>query len=330
MDILNRLFIIYTIVFLGCPKSNTDTVMPGLIRHLKLFFIYEIADQVRNDVEIILFGTPKFTILYFKYGCLNFVIFKEIKVMNYFKKTILTIISLMLLFSISVYSQENKEHAPNANFDEAERPDDSYQAKFHAQDISDKLIKRNLDQIYLINVIISNFGQGGWKSDYDKIYEEYKKGVEHYYKRDVIMARFWFDKNKQSIAELLKKMAEQYDKDAQSILDECHKQVIAIHMDQKTRSDQNRYRELIDNQERLRIAYGQMDDANSAYMDKNYEKSIYHYRVAKAYAIRILESVAYSDESEGKDGLKVKDVKEKYKKDKADNRNRIYEEAKRK
>jgi len=250
--------------------------------------------------------------------------------MNYFKKSVLALISLMLLFNISVFSQENKDHL-DENFNEAERPDDSYLAKFHAQDISDKLMKRNLDQIYLLNVVISNFDKGGaWKGDYDKIYEEYKRAVEHYYKRDVIMSRHWFEKNKQSIADLMKKMADQYNKDAQAILDECHKQVVAIHMDQRTRSDQNKYRELIDNQERLRIAYGQMDDAINEYTDKNFEKSIFHYRVAKAYAIRILESVAYSDEAEGKDGLKLKDVKDKYKIDKADNRNRIFEEAKKK
>ena len=246
--------------------------------------------------------------------------------MNYLKKTVVTLISLIMLFSISVFSQDTKN---NENFDQAERPDDSYQAKFHAIDISDKLLKKNLEQLHLVNVVIANFDQGGWKSEYDTIYEEYKKGVEHYYKRDAIMARFWFEKNKQSIADLLKKMADQYNKDAQVILDECHKQVIAIHMDPRTRSDQNRYRELINNQERLRIAYGQMDDANNEYIDKNYEKSIYHFRVAKAYAIRILESVAASDESEGRSGgLKLKDVKEKYKKDKADNRNRIYDEGK--
>ncbi|MCL1865234.1 MAG: hypothetical protein FWF73_05425 [Spirochaetes bacterium] len=251
--------------------------------------------------------------------------------MNYVKKLFLTFVSLMLLFSLSAVSQDNKDHGdkPNENFDQADKPDDSYLAKFHAQDISDKLLKKNLDLIYLLNVIISNFDQGGWKSDYDKIYEEYKKGVEFYYKRDVIMSRFWFEKNKQSISDLMKKMAEQYNKDTITILDECHKQIVAIHMDPKTRSDQNRSKELIDNQAKLRISYGQLGDAENEYNEKNYEKSIYHYRVAKAYAIRILEAVAYSDESEGKNnGLKVKDIKEKYKKDKADNKNRIYEDVK--
>jgi len=244
--------------------------------------------------------------------------------MNYFKKIVLTLVSLILLFNISAISQDKNE-----NLDPAEKPDDSYLAKFHAQDVSDKLIKKNLEQIYLLNVVIANFDQGGWKSEYDKINEEYKKGIEYYYKRDVIMSRHWLEKNKETIAELMKKMADQYNKDTQAILDECHKQVITIHMDQTTRSDPNRFRELMDSQMKLRIAYGQMDDAINEYTDKNYEMSIYHYRVAKAYGIRILEMVAISDEDSGKSGgLKLKDIKEKYKKDKADNRNRIYEEAK--
>ena len=78
-----------------------------------------------------------------------------------------------------------------------------------------------------------------------------------------------------------------------------------------------------------------MDDAENEFTARNYEQSLYHYRIAKAYGIRILETVAYADESEpgAKDKedklvLKIKEVKEKYKKDKADNRNRIYEDIK--
>ncbi len=252
--------------------------------------------------------------------------------MNY-GRFIIVLASFILAFSISASTQELKELDPkgsdklNENFNQAEKPDDSYLAKFHAQDVVDKLIKRNLEQIYLLNVIVSNFDKG-WKSDYDKIYEEYKRGTELYYKRDTIFARVWFERNQQSIADLMKKMSDQYNKDTQSILDECHKQIVALHLNQKTRSDPNKFKELILNQMRLKIAYGQMDDAENEYVSKNYEATLYHYRVAKAYGIRILEAVAYSDESESKnDGLKVKDVKEKYKKDKADNRNRIYEEA---
>ena len=48
----------------------------------------------------------------------------------------------------------------------------------------------------------------------------------------------------------------------------------------------------------------------------------------KEYGAPRIETVAYTDEADAKsDGLKVKDIKETYKKDKADNRNRIYEDV---
>ena len=248
-------------------------------------------------------------------------------------RILLVLVSMILAFSLSGFSQEAKELDPkgsdnlNENFNQAEKPDDSYLAKFHANDVVSKLIKRNLEQIYLLNVIVANFDKYGWKGDYDKIYEEYKRAIELYYKREMIFAKVWFERNQKSISDLMKKMSEQYRKDAQDILDKCHKEIIALHLDQKVRSDPNKHKELLQNQMRLSIAYGQMDDSDNEYEVKNYEQSLYHLRVAKAYGIRILEAVAYSDESEGKtDGLKVKDVKETYKKDKADNRNRIYED----
>lgn len=251
--------------------------------------------------------------------------------MNY-GRIFLVLISFIMVFNLSASSQELKELDPkgsdnlNENFNQAEKPDDSYLAQFHAQDVVSKLVTKNLEQIYLLNVIVTNFDKG-WKADYDKIYEEYKRAIELYYKRDMIFARVWFERNQKSISELMKKMSEQYNKDTQVIMDECHKQIVALHLNQKTRSDPNKFKELLQNQMRLKIAYGQMDDAENEYTAKNYEQSLYHYRVAKAYGIRILETVAYADESEAKaDGLKVKDIKEKYKKDKADNRNRIYEE----
>ena len=249
-------------------------------------------------------------------------------------RIIFILITLVMIFNFSASSQELKELDPkgsdklNENFNQAEKPDDSYLAKFHAQDVVSKLIKQNLEQIYLLNVIVTNFDKG-WKSDYDKIYEEYKRAIELYYKRDTIFARVWFERNQKSISDLMKKMADQYNKDTQAILNDCHTQIVALHLNQKVRSDPNKHKELIQNQMRLQIAYGQMDDAENEYTAKNYEQSLYHYRIAKAYGIRILEAVAYADESEAKtDGLKVKDVKEKYKKDKADNRNRIYEDVK--
>jgi hypothetical protein len=253
---------------------------------------------------------------------------KKRKVFLFF---MIAVLSLSLSASSQEVSELNTSGSDNMdeNFNQAEKPDDSYLAKFHAQDVAAKLIKRNLDQIYLLNVIVNNFPDNGWKEDYDKIYEEYKRAIELYYKRNVIFARVWFERNQNSISELMKKMSDKYKEDTQSIMDECHKHVVALHLNQETRSDPNKNRELLNNQSRIMIAYGQMDDADNAYMAKNYEQTLYHYRVAKTYGIKILETVAYTDEAEKKEGgITIKEVKENYKFHKADNKNRIYEDVK--
>jgi hypothetical protein len=260
--------------------------------------------------------------------------------MKRYARLFLALVSFVIFLSVSSFSQEVTELKTdgsddmNENFNQAEKPDDSYLAKFHAQVVVDRLIKKNLEQIYMLNVIVTNFSKYNWKGDYDNIYAEYKRAMELYYKRNIIFARVWLERNKKSISDLMKKMAEQYDKDTQLILNECHKQIISLHLDQKTRSDPNKLRQLIDNQMRLQIAYGQMDDAEREYTAKNYESSLYHYRLAKGYAIRILEAVAYDEGGKTRhDGTEVPDiktVKETYKIDKADNRNRIFQDAQQK
>jgi hypothetical protein len=100
------------------------------------------------------------------------------------------------------------------------------------------------------------------------------------------------------------------------MLEECAGKILELHLEATTRSDPNKHKNLYQNQMRLRIAYGQYDDGVKSQVDKNFETSIYHFRVAKSYAIKILEDLA---------GDKAKDVQEKYKYDKADNLNRVFD-----
>ncbi|HQO39097.1 MAG TPA: DUF2680 domain-containing protein, partial [Spirochaetota bacterium] len=127
----------------------------------------------------------------------------------------LALVSFVIFLSVSSFSQEVTELKTdgsdnmNENFNQAEKPDDSYLAKFHAQVVVDKLIKRNLEQIYMLNVIVTNYSKHNWKGDYDNIYAEYKRAIELYYKRDMIFSRVWLERNQKSISDLMKKMAEQ-------------------------------------------------------------------------------------------------------------------------
>jgi len=74
-----------------------------------------------------------------------------------------------------------------------------------------------------------------------------------------------------------------------------------------------------ENQLRLRVGYGQLDDAEAAVYEKYYLGAIFHLRTARAYGISILEHLA--DKPDEREALK-----NKYRVIKADNLNRIFAE----
>ena len=226
-------------------------------------------------------------------------------------------------------SDKTRNVDPSKEYPSSEMPEDSYLARFHAIDVAEKLIARNLEQIYLLNVIVQNFDKDGgkkWKADYDEVYAGYKKAMEYYYKRNIIYARVELENNREKIRGLMKKMADVYLVDTQNMLNKCADRILLLHLDAKTKSDPNKNNQLFQNQLRLHISYGQFDDANSCYTDNNFEGSIYHLRVAKSYAIKILEELVEVNDGDTQDSIqkKVDAVKAEYKFHKADNLNRIY------
>ena len=200
---------------------------------------------------------------------------------------------------------------PRAEYSEAERPEENYLARFQAIDVSERLIKENLEKIYVLKVIASNFKDQGWEGDYKKIYDQYKKGVGYFYKRDVIYSRVELENNKKAIGDLFKKISEYYKDYTQTLLFQCADTILDLSLDERSQSDPNKGKVVFQNMMRLRIAYGQLDDAQNSYTDGLYRTSILHYRVAKAYGIRIMEE------------LDPANSKGKFDVHKADNLNRV-------
>jgi len=200
---------------------------------------------------------------------------------------------------------------PRKDYTEAERPEEGYLARFQAIDVSERLIKENLDQIYMLKVIASNFKDQGWEKDYQTIYDTYKKGVGHFYKRDVIYARVELEKNKKEIMDLYKKISEYYKQQVVQLLSDCADTILNLNLDEASRSDPNKNKVVFHNMMRLRIAYGQLDDGQNNFIDGLYANSVLHYRVAKSYGIRIMED------------LDPEKSKGKFEVHKADNLNRI-------
>ncbi len=203
------------------------------------------------------------------------------------------------------------------DYDESTRPEDDYLAKFHANEIVDKLMKRNLEEIYMINIMVKNNSGKGWDSKYQDIYNKYKEGMELYYKRNTVYAKKKLEENHEAINELFKVIYEDYRKQCEDLLNECAGKILLLHLDLGSRIDPDKADQLSNNHLRLRVAYGQMDDAQYSLSQKYGLGSLYHLRAARAYGISILEALA-------KDENEKKSVHDKYKVAKADNMNRIY------
>ncbi|TAL36573.1 MAG: hypothetical protein EPN93_07025 [Spirochaetes bacterium] len=207
--------------------------------------------------------------------------------------------------------KDEKSESAAREYTPATKPDDSYLAKFNAIDVCERLVRENLEEIYILKVISSNYKDQGWDKDYQGLYDGYKKGVGLFYKRDAINARVELEDNRKGIQALYKKISGYYKGQTEKLLSDCADAILNLSLDEKTKSDPNKNKVVFQNMMRLRIGYGQLDEAEANLIEGNFASSVYHYRVAKSYAIRIMEE------------LDPEASKNKFDTDKADNLNRI-------
>jgi hypothetical protein len=246
------------------------------------------------------------------------------------------VMSLLLIcvFAVSLaYAQEKKTGGDGITkkadgsyrsdaYDQSNRPEDDYLARFRAQDVVDDLITRNMDELYLIQVIVmNNSGKADWNTKFKEQETQYKKALEQYYKRNIVYASDFMKKNQEGIREILGLVIKDYTSQCDTLLNEAAAKVLELHMNPATRVNPDRQEQLESNHIRLRVAYGQIDDAAKAEREKYLPGAVYHLRVARAYAIAILEDLS-KDKAE-KDG-----ISKKYQVEKADNLNRVFNEPK--
>jgi len=232
----------------------------------------------------------------------------------------------------SAIQEERKKYT------EDQRPEENYLAKFLAQEVVEKLIKENLNKIYMLKACVSNFPQDDWNKAYTDIYNSYKKAMSLYYKRDVIYSRVELEKNRNDINTLYQKISDKYRGDCEKMLDVCAESILIVSLNPKTKADPNKMKQYYHNLMRIRIAYAQMDEAMSAYQDRVFQTSVFHYRIAKTYAIQIMEGLLRKEEiekyrdrytkEEYDSFMKLVNEKDSFKLPyhKADNLNRILEE----
>ncbi len=244
-------------------------------------------------------------------------------------------IVLVILLSFSLIAQQGEEQTttttsgqeetpegmdeaqlnPETQYSTADRPEDNYLARFHALDKIYKLEKENLDLIFTLNVIKENFKgeESEWEQQYEDVFDGYKTAMDYYYRRKIIYAAVKLEENKKHINELYKLISDKYREDALTMLNLCADNILQLSLQASTASNPNSNKKLFNQITRLRVAYGQMDDAEEARVKRLYNTSVQHYRVAKAYAIAILEDI------------NPEEYMGQYQVHKADNLNRIYD-----
>jgi hypothetical protein len=219
---------------------------------------------------------------------------------------------MVMLVSVALFAQQQpaqpqgdqpKEPAPSENYSEADRPEDNYLERFHALDVCERLVPENLERIYTLNVITTNFKSqhSDWESDYQAVYKGYKEAVDLYYRRNIIYARVRLEENKVAINKFYTKIAKAYREDCINMLSKCADTILELTLggEQKSgagdttvrRSSPEVNKALFINKMRIRIAYGELDAGDRSIQDGVPHTAIFHFRIAKGYAINILESL---------------------------------------
>ena len=204
-------------------------------------------------------------------------------------------------------------------FDEAERPDDSYLQRDHAVAIVPYLQKRNIDYLYMLRVIVSNFPEMNWEEEYQKCYDGYRKAMHYFYRRNYIYARLDFQNNYQDLQELMRKVGEFYKAQVLDLLDDSIEVILTAHMDPDRRADPDKNKALQKAVDRLRMAFNILDMADDMIMDKYYRAAVIQLRMSRAFCILMLEDFTKPED--------LPAFQEKYRVMKADNLNRVYKPA---
>jgi hypothetical protein len=199
-------------------------------------------------------------------------------------------------------SEESKKVEDPYDPDDSKYALDNYIDRFYSREVCEKLMNANLDRIYMLKVLVTNFKDKGWKGDYDKIIEDYKNGVALYYKRKMIKSRSILEANKMDINKMFKKASDDFSKDVQKMLDICANTIMIISLNKNVRYDNEKYRQLMSNIGKLRLGYSYSDQAMESYSNQHYMFSMLHYRSAKGYAIGIMEDLLKDD------GVKKEDM----------------------
>ena len=210
-------------------------------------------------------------------------------------KLFITAVLVLIPFSYSSPQNAEKKQAPTYDENHPERKVSTYLDVHHAVKNINSLKSQVMLDIYRLNKIINNFnGQiQGADADYKNIKDNYKKGIDLYYRREYLESSYVLKDTRKMSQNLYKKFSEHFQKQIGDLLNSCSESMVNIELknipgDSSSSISLDTIRH---NQFRLRIAYNQVYLADQMTRDDRYDAAIDHLRLAKLYAINVLKNL---------------------------------------
>lgn len=193
----------------------------------------------------------------------------------------------------------------------------SYLERHHAIRRVNQIKDRTLADIKRLKVLVANFGGDieGSTADFDKIRETYHAAEKERYRRRFVQSAQLHEGTRKLIFELYKKFTEKFKAQTGDLLAECAQNMVDAEFaisgepGQNTRSTAR----IFNSSQKLVIAYQQTAMAEDMSRIERFDEAITHYRLAKSFAINVLQHLE-------QDEAKKNEIEEKYKVDLLDAR----------
>jgi hypothetical protein len=187
--------------------------------------------------------------------------------------------------------------------------------KFRAHQEVERLQKENYKKLNLIEIISKNFGY----TSYGTFKKDYWTARILVSKKQIIQAKYLFEKNKKDMDEALRVISIDYEKATQEMLEDCLNKLNEFEFTANIDADYATKKKIFLLRNKIKTATQQYDSAHDAFSDQVYVSSIFLYRNAKSYAINILKDLAEPDEKNK--------INDKFKIHIVDNRNEVYNKS---
>jgi len=226
-------------------------------------------------------------------------------------KSILISAMFLALATPSVYGQQDKKPAdvgkqePAKEEKSAESTENANRGTYldvvHAKENSIVLDENIREDIYLLQVVVGNFGEASDKSTLESIQKDHVQGKKELFKRKYLNSYNIFKKVSKNIQELYTKLVTQYQTKANEILGLCAETLVDRETGSSNKSNKNpevaakTSKQLMENKIRLVIAYDQLNMGDKFKFDERLSNAVTHYRLAKLHGINILVNLAETE-----------------------------------